>query len=532
MNKLFRISICCMFVFLCFCGKKLFAQESAKKSSGSKSADAQEVKKGINTVVSLDLRNMNIQDVFKFLAKKGDLNIVTSKNVTGKASLTLKDVSIKDALEILLLSNQLAYIEKNEIIYIMTESEFEATYGRKFMENLKVKMLRIQYARPSYVFSVLSNLKSSLGKIILDEETGSIMIVDTEEKIEQMEKVLLTLEYKLETRVYSIQYAEPTDIEAKLKTRLDAKTVGTIQADERSRQVIISALPERLNEVEKLIQQLDKPTREVLIETRILSIKILPSYEMGIDWETLFGRLNMKSTFPVSAVTNVGVVGYGDLQSDNNFIIELKALEQVQDVKLLSNPRITVLDNQEANIHIGDKLAYTTATTTTGTSTSTTAESVTFVDVGIKLHVTPKINEEGYVTISIKPEISSKTGEFISESTGNVFPLINTTTAETSVMVKDGTTIVIGGLRKDERTHIITGIPFLKDIPFMGALFRHETDDITKQEIAIFLTPHIISPDVDYFEEDTKIKPSKESKQDAYNYMLNMLENRDQTKKK
>jgi len=524
MNKMFRVVICCL--LLCFFGSSLFAQDSKDKS-----ASALQDQDGLNTIISLDLRNMNIQDVFKFLAKKGELNIVTSKGVSGKASLTLKDVAIKDALEILLLSNQLAYVDKKDIIYVMTEDEFEATYGRKFMENLKVKMLRIQYARPSYVFSVLSNLKSTLGKVILDEDTGSIMIVDTPDKIEQMQSVLIKLEYKLETRVYPIQYADPVEIETKLKSRLDAKTVGTIQADERSRQVIVSALPERLGEVEELIKKLDKPTREVLIETRILSIKILPSYEMGIDWETLFGRLNMQSIFPSSAATNIGVVGYGALDSDTNFVVELKAMEQVQDVKLLSNPRITVLDNKEASIHIGDKLAYTTATTTTGTSTSTTAESVTFVDVGIKLNVMPKINEDGYITISIKPEISSKTGEFISESTGNVFPLINTTTAETSVMVKDGTTIIIGGLRKDERTHTITGIPLLKNIPFLGALFRHESDEITKQEIAIFLTPHIISPDVDHFEDDTKIKPSKGSKQDAYNHMLNLLESRDQTKK-
>jgi len=519
---------------------KVSAEESSATPSSPKSystdqsnpSPSQQKKKGLDEVISLDLRNMNIQDVFKYLASKGDLNIVTSKNVSGKASLTLNNVSIRDALEIILLSNDLAYIEKaGNIIYIMTNAEYEAIYGRKFMENLKVKILRIQYARPSYVFSVLSNLKSSLGKVILDEDTGSIMIVDTQEKIDQLEKVLIQLEYKLQTKTYPIKYADPADIEAKLKSRLDAKSVGTIQADTRSKQVIISALPERLKEVEELISQLDKPTKVVLIETRILSIKLEPTYEMGIDWEGLFGRLNMKSKFPAGATSNVGVVGYGNLQSDNNVIIELKALEQVQDVKLLANPRITVIDSQEASIHIGDKLAYTTSTTTTGTSTSTTAESVTFVDVGIKLNVVPKINDDGYINISIKPEISSKTGDFISESTKNKFPLINTTTAETNVLVKDGTTIIIGGLRKDERTHIVSGVPILKRIPLLGALFRYDKDAITKQEIAIFLTPHIITPDVDYLEEDTQIKQPKEEKQDVYIQTLNLLQSRQQPKK-
>ena len=307
-------------------------------------------------------------------------------------------------------------------------------------------------------------------------------------------------------------------------------TVGTIQADARSRQVIVTALPERMEEVAVLIESLDKKTQEVLIEARILRVILNPKFDIGIDWETMFGRLNLNSAFTPSTddiSSTLGSIAYGSLEGDNSMVIELKALQQVSDIKILANPRITVIDGEEANIHIGDKLAYTTATTTTGTSTSSTAESVTFVDVGIKLNVKPTINDNGYVTIAIKPEISSKTGEFESQATGNVFPLINTTIAETTVMIKDGTTIVIGGLRKDDRTRTVDGIPGLMNIPFLGALFRRESDEITKTEIVIFLTPHIISGDEDILEEDELIKPSKELQENVYGYMLDLFEDRE-----
>ncbi|MBU2436475.1 MAG: hypothetical protein KKE55_02100, partial [Candidatus Omnitrophica bacterium] len=307
-----------------------------------------------------------------------------------------------------------------------------------------------------------------------------------------------------------------------LKTKLDAQGVGSIQADTRSNQVIVRALSDRLKEAGEIIRKLDKKTKQVLIEARIFKLTLNPRFDMGIDWQKAFSKsskealrsLSLVGSFPIAsgistaaALGTVGKFSAGNI-SEDEFAVEVKALKQVSKVTLLANPRITVANKEEANIHIGDKLAYVTTTTTTGQTTSTTAEAVSFVDVGIKLNVIPIINDEGFVTLKIKPEISSKTGDYTTP-TGNAIPLINTTQAETTVVVKDGTTIIIGGLRKNENSHTSKGIPLLMDIPVLGSLFKSKSDSLTKTEIVIFIKPQVISGEIDIIDRKPEIMPFK-----------------------
>ncbi|MCK4881776.1 MAG: type II and III secretion system protein, partial [Candidatus Omnitrophica bacterium] len=177
--------------------------------------------------------------------------------------------------------------------------------------------------------------------------------------------------------------------------------------------------------------------------------------------------------------------------------------------KLLSNPKLAVVNNQEARIHVGRKEAYITTTTTSGSTTTTTAEDVNFVDVGIQLSVTPTINADGFVTMKIKPEVSSVVDVLITPS-GNQIPIIDTSLAETTVMVEDNATIIIGGLRRDEETENSERIPLLGDIPWFGNLFKSQTKNTERSELLVMITPHIVdgsmltSGEVDPGEEGTK----------------------------
>ena len=164
--------------------------------------------------------------------------------------------------------------------------------------------------------------------------------------------------------------------------------------------------------------------------------------------------------------------------------------DSVKDTKLLANPRIMVVNNQEAKIHIGDRVPYVTTTTTGTGDTATSTEAVTFIDIGIQLDVTPTINDNGFVTIKIKPEISSKTGDYTSPK-GETIPIVNTTQVETAVLVKDGNTVIIGGLVQNDKATIKQGIPGLMNMPVLGGLFRNTSDTLTNSEIVIFITPHI-----------------------------------------
>jgi len=178
----------------------------------------------------------------------------------------------------------------------------------------------------------------------------------------------------------------------------------------------------------------------------------------------------------------------------NDFDTILKYLQTLGTTRILSNPKLSVVNNQEARIHVGERQAYITTTTTQTQTSNTISEAVTYMDVGVQLSVTPTINEDGFVTVKIKPEISSVTS-YIMSSQNNKIPIIDTSTAETIVMVKDGTSILIGGLSKDEKSSTSEGTPFLSKIPIIGTAFSSKTDNIVRTELIVLLTPHVIVGD-------------------------------------
>lgn len=156
---------------------------------------------------------------------------------------------------------------------------------------------------------------------------------------------------------------------------------------------------------------------------------------------------------------------------------------------------------------MGTKDAYITSATSQAGDTAVTSQTVNFVDVGIKLFVTPTINRDGFVIMKIKPEISSATRtDITSESKITQIPIVSTSETETTVMVKDGVTIIIGGLKKDERLKTVKKIPLLGDIPGLGFLFRSTSDELKKTELVILLTPHIMSGE-DAYTDMSDIKP-------------------------
>ncbi len=477
----------------------------------------------LNRNVSLDLRDMNIIDVLKFLAIKGNFNIVTNKNVEGRVTLLLNNVSIRDALEIILIANDLAYTQKGEIIYVMTGADYQSSYGKKFSDNSKVKIVYLKYARPSYVLTALQNIRSTIGKIVIDEDTGTVVMIDTPEKLEEMERAINEMEYKTETKVINLLYAKAETVANQLKSKLDTKAVGSVSFDERSNQIIITALPERLQEIEGIVRALDTRTKAVLLEARILQITLTPAYDTGIDWEALFkgsnkflrtmsfsGAFPISSTITSATTKTMGSITVGDVDV-TGFSVALQALKEVKATKLLANPRIMVVNNQEAKIHIGDTVPYVTSTTTGTGDTATTSETVNFINIGIQLLVTPTINDDGMITLKIKPEISSKTGDYETPK-GATIPIVNTTLVDTSVVVKDGNTVIIGGLVKNDKTAVKKGLPGLMNMPVVGGLFRNQSDSATNSEIVILITPKIVNGEQELVDMPSTLKETTTEK--------------------
>ena len=516
-----------------------YAQQKSVQQALASAEQIKEAAKpvGMEGLVSLDLRNIDVGDTLKFLAMKAGLNIVSSKNITGRVTLKVDNVVVKDIFDIVLRSNDLAYVKQGNIYNIMTENEYKSLFGRRFSDQRQVKVFRLQYAIPDQAFSLFDTLKSAIGRVLVEPDSGTALIMDTPESIKRIEQALAVLEERNTVKIFDLKYANAKDVQTQLKAQIDAKKIGTIKADERTNQVIVRALPERMKEIEVLIAALDKKTKQVMIDTRIIKIKLSNSQARGIEWEGLFnlnpGGMTYFGSYPFSMLqdssedwmsrldwlnsiggqvgsfpgsgTTSGYTGSGTTKpgknmhigmvtDDHDFDVVVNYLNTLGETKILSNPTISALNNHEARIHVGERQAYITTTTTTGQTTSTISEDVTFIDVGIKLSVTPTINDDGYVTLKIKPEISSVV-DFLITPSNNKIPIVDTSTAETTVMVKDGATVIIGGMRKEEKTANSDEVPFFSRIPFLGFLFKSSTDRVDVTELLVLITPHISAPD-------------------------------------
>jgi len=274
--------------------------------------------------------------------------------------------------------------------------------------------------------------------------------------------------------------------------------LGAVRLDKRTNTLVVTDVTRRMKDVQRVINAFDRKTREVMIESKIIQVRLDDEFQMGVNWEVLFqqlANLSLKGTFPISPPVGplgpVGQLTVGTL-ADDNFTAVIQLLQTVGSTDVLSTPRISVVENEEAKILVGTREAFITSTVTQTQQAATTSEEVTFVDVGVSLTVTPTINQEGFVTMKIKPEVSSVT-RTLTTASGNQIPIVQTSTAETTIMVKDGVTIIIAGLIEDQSLNTTKKVPILGDIPILGAAFRSKEEEVIKSELVIFLTPTIIS---------------------------------------
>lgn len=476
----------------------------------------------LGQTISLDLRGMDVVDAIKYLAVKGNLNVVTTKSVSGSVNLFLKNVTISDALDIILLTNDLALELRGGIYTIMAESEYEALHGYRYHDQRQVQTVALKYANSPRVATLLEGIKSSIGRIIADEGTGTLVLVDVPERLDKMTAALEMLDLDTVIRpaatvseVFALQYNKVKDLKETITAAL-TPTIGALRSDEKTNTLVINDLAHRMPEFRQMIAAFDRKTRQVFIEAKVLQLTLSDEFDVGVEWQTIFkekwaNNLSLQTSL-ASSVSSFGKLAIGTIGTDH-LGTTIKALQRFGKTDVLSTPHIAALEGQEASIHIGTKEVYVTSTTSTGSSTSSTSESVNFIDVGIKLNVTPTITEDGMVTMKIKPEVSS-VSRSVTTAQGNSVPVVDTSVAETSVMIQDGTTIVMGGLIKDRTALVTNQIPLLGSLPLIGAIFRFKDNEQIKTELIVFLTPHIITGEHPVGP-PTAIKPPKPFKEDA-----------------
>jgi type IV pilus assembly protein PilQ len=259
--------------------------------------------------------------------------------------------------------------------------------------------------------------------------------------------------------------------------------------------IVLFDYPENIEKAEAVIEQLDTRPKQVLIEAAIMASRLTEDMEFGIDWNLLSGVAI--TDFPGNLLTGQGspieTAGFAQnpavargltagFSSDNIQAI-ITALEEVTDTTLLANPKILAVNKQEGSVLIGKKIGYQDTSTVTQTSTTT---SVSFLETGTRLVFRPYIGDDGYIRMDIYPKDSDGTLK------SNDIPDETTTELRTNVIVKDGETVVIGGLFRDSIVTSKSQVPLLGNLPLLGAAFRGTKDTVSREEVIIMLTPHII----------------------------------------
>ncbi|MBI4227743.1 MAG: TonB family protein [Candidatus Omnitrophica bacterium] len=443
--------------------------------------------------VTLEFRETDVLEVLKLLAAKAGLNLVAGKNVTGPVTVFLTEVPVDDALEVVLAAGELAVERRGRVLTVMPQRDYELRYGQPYGDRRVVRNVTLHYAKAADASRALTQMKSTVGRVIADEGSNTLVLMDTPDVVAQMAAIAAEMDKPMETHAFPLNYGTVKAF-APLLADVVTKGLATVSVDERTNQVMVRDYPERLLEVARLATAFDERATEVLIEAKVVQVNLSDKFQLGIDWTT-FGR----DTLTLKGIGSLGLSAGGSLtvasaaRRGKDYKLLIEALRTYGDTKILSEPRLTVVNNQEAKILVGSKEPYVTKSVSqTGTGTAVTSEAVNFIDVGIKLYVTPTIMRDRFVLMKVRPEVSSKTGT-LTTAEKNEIPVVETSEAETVLLIEDGGTVILGGLIKDEKIVSEQRIPLLGDLPGVGWFFRSTQDTDKRTELVIFMTPTIVT---------------------------------------
>jgi type IV pilus assembly protein PilQ len=324
----------------------------------------------------------------------------------------------------------------------------------------------------------------------------------------------------VETKVFLINSSKASEMVNSLSPLIDAGAGGRIQVDNRTNALVITERPSHMNNIQEIIERLDRPTQQVSIETKFVELNLNDAGNIGVTWNFDGSSLLAAGTaWQYSIAQGLGsVVGaqpYGtpippppaataqlpgprraaDLAFFNTqqYNAILRLLETDQRARLVSNPTVVTLDNEEIFIHVGETIpiVYPTINNQTGNTTPGEREKI---DTGVKLRVKPQVSNNGFINLTLNPEISrvSRSINYF----GGDYPVIETRKlSDAKVSIKDGFTLALGGLIDDSDIKNVTKTPFLGDIPILGELFTERATQHNRRNLIIFLTAKTLNPD-------------------------------------
>jgi general secretion pathway protein D len=390
--------------------------------------------------ITLNFKNTNIKEVFELLSKLSGINILFDEEVKAQpVTIFVKDVSFQYALNLLLSTNKL------------------------FMKKISADTI--------------------------------IIVPKTKPKIDQYQDLVM--------KTFYLNNAKSKDVVNLLRSMLDTKKV---YVNEAVNSITIRDSPEKIKLIEKIIAANDLKEAEVILDVEILEISRTNALSYGWNFQpglTIGASLSGTKVTPENPnISNVGITQgmslsqFRNLSSDNVILtlpsLLLTLIKQDSDAQTLANPRVRVLNNKQAKFHIGDRIPIQTSTVQ---STTTIAVTSTFEykDVGIKMNIEPNIHLNNTVTLKLNLEISNL-GDAIDFGNNQKQYKFGTRNTDTTINLRDGETVIIGGLIKDEERKSSNKIPLLGDLPVVGKLFSRSDDGTIKTDILMSITPNIVRP--------------------------------------
>jgi general secretion pathway protein D len=488
------------------------------------------VKAPSKKLVSLDFKDTDIKTVIKAISELTQKNFVVDEKVRGKVTIISPvKISVDEVyavLESILEVKGYTAIPAGEVIKIVSAREakgksVETKVGKgveKVSREDKIitQIIPLEYAICEQVQSLFAPLISPGGNLITYAPTNTVIVTDVSSNIRRMMTIVEEIDRKPPPgqemiHVYYLQNSEAENI-AKILTDLYAKVPSrnarggrnlaqeekpTVVSDKLTNSLIIIAAPGVYDELEEIIKKLDIPLQKVLVEAMVAEVSLDKLLNLGVEW-AIVDDLRPGKTHQPFAATDFGMQPdllagtlYGmslgmfkDEATNIGALVNLYVTDS--DVNILSTPYLLTNNNQEAEIKVGKRVPMVTASRLT--EDETVVKTYTYEDVGIVLKITPQINPEGFVTLKIHQELQKVLEETIHDA-----PVVASREADTTVTVKDGQTVVIGGLLRDDKAVVNRRIPGLGRIPLLGWLFKRKVETTEKISLVIFLSPHVVT---------------------------------------
>lgn len=492
--------------------------------------------------VNVDFRNMELSQVVSLLAHKAQINVVAGTKVAGTVTANLKNVPLKQAMETVLRLNGLGLVEEEGIFRIVTYEEAMAAKRKTII--IPLEQAQSKDVKTTLDQVLLNAPDAQLMSVSANEATNVIILAGPEARVKEFEKLVKELDVAeptlpTATEVIKLNYADPVQTATVVKSML-TDAVGKVETDPSGRHLIVKDFPVAIEQIRTVIQQIDRPVKQVAIDGMVVDVALTDQAETGIDW--LIDAINRRTAYTVNPATSrlvqgplEGRVNSGqsyrvvgpDLRSQppaadelihritgtiddltvgaraapnvgaNVFALTLATLSDQFDISavisaevansnanIIANPALVTAENEEAMISIVMEWPYIEVNQTQQGGAMTNTE---FKEIGTVLKVTPRVTHDNDILLNINAQQSS-----IFDFSPTGVPVTNTRNAQTSLRARDGQTVFIGGLRRMDDTLRIRKVPILGDVPIAGFLFRNTQNEKTNTELLVFLTSTVM----------------------------------------